>query len=332
MAQARVSAGRPSVLDVAAACGVSPSTVCRALNSRADINEATRAQILAACTRLGFTKNSAASVLRRRQSDVVACLMPDLGNELFMEKLHVLKAAVRQAGYGWRLYTYQDTAEAARLLSEITGTRPSGLILGAALTAEQRRFLLQNGLPTVAYDRDEPGLDGVVLDREPGVFEVVDHMLAQGRRRLLMLGFGLDSERGRGCRRALAKHGLPVDETRVWNVPFGRDLYGYGYEQTRAAAARLAFDAVHAVNDAAATGVLRALHELGRPVPQAVAVSGFDDILVAAHTIPSLTTVAQPKEEMASAAVQLLQRRIRDPRLCRQVVALATRAVIRESG
>ena len=86
-----------------------------------------------------------------------------------------------------------------------------------------------------------------------------------------------------------------------------------GYrEMTRLLARRPDLDAVFAASDLMAAGAIRALRDRGRRVPADVAVVGFDDAPIASHTLPTLTTVRQPLDEMTSAAVDLLLRRVRD--------------------
>ncbi len=323
---------RPSVTAVARACGVSPSTVCRALNTVGDINAATRDRILACCARLGYSRDAAASAMRGRRPPVVACLMPDQGHELYMDKLFHLKEQVRQAGFLWRFYGYADPVEGEGYFREILESRPVGLIFNLALNPEQLRRLRAAELPTVAYDLELPGLDGVVLDRQAGCQAAAARLLERGRRRILLLGSGLDSDRGRGYIAAHAAAAVPMDPKLVVDRPFGRDLFEYGWRETTDALRRTRVDALFAVNDAAAIGALHALRAAGLQTPQDVAVIGFDDIMAAAHAAPPLTTVVQPKAELAAQSVRLLLRRQQHPAAARRVLRLATTLCIRESA
>jgi len=322
----------PSVIDVARLCDVSPSTVCRALNGKADINKETKRRILAACAELGYTKNRGASNLRIGRSTTIACLFSDHANELFIEKLHFLKTEVVAAGYTPRIYSYREQDEAARFLAEIVSSRPAGLIADLHPDAEMKRLIRANRLAVVCYDRDVPGMDCVVLDRRAGSREAVRHLIEQGRTRIALLGAHVDSERGMGYAEALQEARIPIAAELVLDAPFARDLFRYGCEQIGAAWPALRFDALYTVNDASAIGAIRALSELGARVPEDVAVVGFDDIMVGAVTVPSLSTVRQPKEEMALASVRFLANRLADYEHPRQSVRLETRLVVRESS
>jgi LacI family transcriptional regulator len=318
-------------VDIARATGVSPSTVCRALNGKGEIHVRTKRKVLAASTRLGYVRNAAASNLRLGRADTIACLMPDGDNELLIDKLHHLKCEARAAGFRWRISPYRDEAERDALLHELVASRSAGLVVKGRLDPQTCRALGER-MPVVAYDEDVPELDSVVLDRACGVRDAVSYLLGKGRRRLLLLGGGAKGERGLGYRDAHRSAHVRVDAGLVVDEPFGRDLYSYGYHQARAALERAPFDAIVAVNDACAIGAMRALREAGVGVPARVSVVGFDDIMVSRYTTPSLTTVAQPVAEMAARALELLMKRMARRRAPRRVARLATSLIVRESA
>ncbi|MBN8215193.1 MAG: LacI family DNA-binding transcriptional regulator [Spirochaetes bacterium] len=323
----------PSVLDVAREARVSPSTVSRALNGTGEIAPETRARILAACEALGYTKNSAAAALRGRPSRAVAALMPSQEHERFLEKIHALRVAAGEAGFDWRLESYRDAREGERLLLDLVASRPAALILSGLLPDDDlRQRILEERLATVLYDSAAPGWDEVILDREAGSAEAVRHLLVAGKRRILLLGASLESERGRGWRRAHEAFGLAVDTRLVWDRPYPRNLHLWGLEQGRELASLPGIDGVFAVNDAAALGVLRALHEAGRRVPEEVAVIGLDGIQAGEVSVPSLTTVEQPCEAMARAALELLVRRRGDFQAPHERRLLAPFLRVRESA
>ncbi|MDD2707825.1 MAG: LacI family DNA-binding transcriptional regulator [Verrucomicrobiae bacterium] len=323
---------RPSVIDIARRCKVSPSTVCRALNRGHEINAKTRARILQACDRLGYCKDNAASSLRLKQSNTLACLMPDLENELFVEKLHFLKASCRAAGFDWQLASFQNQEEAENQLRRLVSSRPAGIILSCALSDSMRHLIARNQIPVAGCDLDDPLCDCVALDRIAGCRQAINHLFQQQRRRILLLGSSLKNERGIAYQQAHDEHQIPIDPALIHAIPFARNLYEYGHEQTRARLKQSSFDAIFAVNDACAIGAMRALHEAGLSVPGQVAVVGFDNIMAAPFHRPSLTTVAQPKEELAQQSIAFLMARIQKPSIPRQFIRLPTQLIVRESS
>ena len=322
----------PSVLDVARLSGVSPSTVCRVINKRLNVSEKARTSVLEACSALGFKKNAAASMLRLRKSDVIACLMPDNTNEMFIDKIDNLKRAVLAMGRHWRLHSFHGDEEAFKLLGEIVAGRPAGAIIGSQLNEEASLLLDSNDVSVVCYDCDDPRYDSVALNRSAGICEAVAHILERGKRNMLVLGFTLDSERGEGCVKAFEQAGLPPSLISVHCPTWERDLFSYGYHSIDSALDKYRFDSVMAINDACAIGAMRRLTERGFKIPDEISVLGFDDIMVSSFTNPSLSTVSQPKEQMALAVTDFLSKRLADPSLPRQFVRLSTKFVRRESA
>ncbi len=323
--------GTVNVVEVARACGVSPSTVCRALNGRADISRKTRGLILRYCAKAGYSKNLSASLLRSRTSDAFVAIMPDFSNELFIDKLYALKRQVISSGRAWQLRSFGSAGEAEKLFLETAGARPAGIISAFQPGSETRKIIRRNRIAAVFFDCDARGFDSVVLDRRKGVFDAVRHMIRKGRKRILLLGSGLEGERGLAYSDAHAASGIRIDRSLIISKPFGHNLFEYGYDETKAVLGKIPFDGIMAVNDACAIGAMRALSEHGLRIPQDASVCGFDDIMVSRYTVPSLTTVSQPTDKMAEAAVGLLLRRISSPESRRRTASLATCLIVRES-
>lgn len=320
---------------VAKACGVSPSTVCRALNGRGDINEKTRDAVLAACARLGFVKSAAAGALRAKRDRLIGCLAPDRCHELFIEKLYHLKRNALENGFRWQLHGYQDTktlAEAFRLTLE---TRPSGVVVCEnPLGPLELELADKNETALVFFDTDAApsDRDSVSLDRESGLYDAARALLRNGRRAIALLGYCRPEDaRERAWRRAHADLGLAPREDLAFADPWDHDLFAYGYETAKKALAQAEPDAMMVVNDAAAIGAIRAIREAGKTVPGDIAVVGFDNIMAGAYVSPALTTVSQPKEEMARLAIAFLLQRIAHPETPPQRARLKTSRVARES-
>ncbi|MBN1864551.1 MAG: LacI family DNA-binding transcriptional regulator [Victivallales bacterium] len=321
---------KPNVVLVARECGVSPSTVCRALNGKSDINEKTRERILESCRNLGYVRNSAARMLRKSLQESVACIVGDHHQELHQDKLFHLKRLISEAGFRWGIYP-TDSGSAGNVFRDVLCTAPAGIITqfepeGADLSAAVR-----NSVAVAGYDLYTSKFNSVSLDRETGVEQAIGHLLDTGRSRVMLLGDRVNGMRGRAYARTLGKRGIHLNPRLVLDAPFGRDLYSYGYECIRTLPKDLVFDAVLCINDACAIGAVRAFHERGISVPRDVAVVGFDNIMVSSYCVPSLTTVAQPVVEMAQTCVQLLLQRLSRPksRVCSKV--LDTKLVVRES-
>jgi DNA-binding LacI/PurR family transcriptional regulator len=176
------------------------------------------------------------------------------------------------------------------------------------------RQLERAGVPTVLVGRPigRSRLPYVDADNRGGAREGVEYLLEQGRQTIATIAgpsnmcAGID--RLDGYRDALEGAGVGVRKTLVGEGDFFEES-GHR-EMTRLLSRRPDIDAVFAASDLMAVGALRALRDSGRRVPDDVAVVGFDDAPIASHTLPTLTTIRQPLDEMTTAAAGLLLSRI----------------------
>ncbi|HAU38128.1 MAG TPA: hypothetical protein DCX07_10500, partial [Phycisphaerales bacterium] len=269
----------PNVVVIARKCGVSPSTVCRALNGKTDISAKTRAKVLDLTRKLGYVRNSAARSLRSSTRNVVACIMGDYHHELYQDKIFHLKRLVSERGLGWSIHlTTQESFGA--VFNDVLGNAPAGIITQFEPSLDDIDIAGKNGVQLVGYDMFSSRMSCVSLDRIKGVEDAVRHLISSGRDRILLLGERTDSARGGAYKRALSGLGTPFRRELVVDMPFGRDLYSYGYDRISELPETVDFNAILAVNDACAIGAIRALREKNLQVPDKVAVIGFDNILV----------------------------------------------------
>ncbi len=326
---------RKGVVDIAKICAVSPSTVCRALNDRSDINEKTRARILAACRKYGYSRNQAASGLRQKTSTVIAGLMPEATHELFIEKVAALKNNVLNAGYVWRFYSYQNAEECVLFFNEIVSSRPAGIVLTCPVDSDMKRLIKQNGIPVVCYDQNTPGLDSVAQNRARGYFDACTYLIKRGRKKIALIGVDKktsESLRLTGYQNALKNAGIAMDNSLIITDAFGTNVFDYGYHIAKKIYGSLDFDACLTVNDACAIGMMRFFSEIGALVPSDIAVIGFDDLMVSSFVRPALTTLAQPKTDMADASIDQLLHRIRNFSAKRQFLEFVPVLKERESA
>jgi LacI family transcriptional regulator len=178
-----------------------------------------------------------------------------------------------------------------------------------------------------------PGVPATVVDydNEGGAFALTSHLLSGGHRRVAYLGrvpgLSTSAQRIAGFTRAHELLGLAPDPDLILDGVFSRS---YGYQATRELlASGREFTAVFAATDMIATGVIQAVRESGRRIPDDIAVAGYDDIPVARDVYPTLTTVHVPQEELGRAAVRLALHRDELPD--GQHLVLGTHVVLRES-
>jgi DNA-binding LacI/PurR family transcriptional regulator len=291
------SARRPaSILDVAAAAGVSYQTVSRVINGHPSVRPATRQQVLAAIEQLGFRPNRAARVLRGAGARSVTVLTPNTSLYGYQAALQGIEEAARAAGFsvGVRVVDSEEPAGVAAAVKRavepggslivIAYDRGGTLALDAVPPGIPMAAMVET--PAVAPAPDKPW---VWLDDRKAAAGATRYLLALGHRTVHYLAIPSStrtSQRQAGWRQALEEAGAPVPAP----VPCGWTPRS-GYQTGQRLAGDPAVTAVLCGNDDLALGVMRALHAAGLSVPGDVSVVGFDDTPVAEFLTPPLTTV-----------------------------------------
>jgi LacI family transcriptional regulator len=303
---------RVTIADVARRAGVSKATVSRVLNAKADVDVLTARRIREVIEETGYVPSSRAVGLARGRTRTVGLLVPSLTWPWVGQVVQGVVDVLEPGGYGVLLYTCNRGDESLRhFVAQVSGSAFDGLlVVEPEDTLDYIRQLHRKGLPVVLIDdrAHDPDFPSVATTNREGGADAGRHLTAAGRRRPAVvtgpIRFGCVHDRLAGFREAVAEAGVTLDERQV--------IVGDFTERSgRAAVAQLLesgipFDSVFAHNDLSAAGVLRALRESGRRVPEDVAVIGFDDVPVARLTEPGLTTVRQPLREMGKAAAGLL--------------------------
>ncbi|MFG3203616.1 LacI family DNA-binding transcriptional regulator [Streptomyces sp. NPDC048192] len=333
-------AARPRIKDVAEYAGVSPKTVSNVINNFEHVSERTRAAVQEAIDALGYRVNIAGRQLRQGRTGMITLAVPELDVAYFAELAkHVMAEAGRR---GRTVLLHQTGAARDRELAALHGfdaqfsdgviLSPLSLLPRDLATRDRRLPVVLLGERSAKGGTDHVGIDNVLAARE-----ATEHLLARGRRRIAVIGGalrgpqGTDRLRTEGYREALKAAGLPFDAGLV--VPVEAFHWQDGLRAAGALMAREQRpDALLCLNDHLALGALRALHEHGCSVPGDLDVVGFDDIEASRFSVPSLTTVAPDKREIARVAVSLLLERIDDPDTAavRDHVA-GHRVIVRES-
>ncbi|MBS7741953.1 MAG: LacI family DNA-binding transcriptional regulator [Chelatococcus sp.] len=316
-AVAEPPAGRPvTIIDVASAAGVSPMTVSRVLNSRGGASAETRARVLEIAGALNYRPNSFAKNLRIDRSKVVGIVVPDIANPFFPEIIRGAELAARPAGY--TLLTsnvVEDPAREEEVIGTLLERRVDGIILCSARLEEKRLLRAIDGhRAVVLINRVVPRrIAGTIeIDYASGVETLVEKLIAQGRSRFafasgLSTSYGGQKRRG-GLDRALARHNLAL----VTEVSSSPDLAG-GTEVGRALLPhRGEIDALICYNDLIAIGAMSVMKDKGIAVPEEIAVTGCDDIPVAALVSPALTTLRVAKQDLGELAMRMLLDRIEE--------------------
>jgi LacI family transcriptional regulator len=328
----------PTIETVAAAAGVSKTTVSHVLSGRRPVARDTRARVERVIEELGFRPSAVARSLSIARSHTVGLLVPDVTNPFYPALARGLQEAVREAGYLALLADAGGSADRERaFVEEAVSRRVDGLVLATVqLAPADLEPAHAAGLDVVAIGPQlaGAGADVVSADDVRIAADAVAHLVARGHRRIATVAGPADAEPGRGrlqgFRDAVRRHGLAPDDAPVRHGAFTREG---GREATAELLALPAPPtAVFCANDLMAIGALDALRAAGLRVPADVAVIGVDDIDAAALVHPALSTVRVPAQEIGHAAGQLLLTRLGGAvPPARQTVLVAHELIARDS-
>lgn len=308
-----------TIKDVADHAGVSIATVSRVLNQSGRVSPDLEVRVHEAVRILNYRPNILARQLRRAESATVGVLIPDSSNPYFAELGKGIEDVCFENGYTVVLCNTAESADkASSYLSTLYQQRAAGFVV---VTPREMitdlSELVSKGVPIVLADRPLPtfayGVDSVSSDNYGGAQQAIEHLIVCGHRRIGLIVGNLDlntiKNRWRGVVDTLDRAGIALDRGLVYEQGDYLPQSGYSGAQMLMQQAS-APTAIFCFNDLMALGVLNYAQSHGVRVPDQLSVIGFDDILLAAYTVPGLTTIAQPKYELGRNVAELLLRRI----------------------
>lgn len=303
---------RPTIDDVARVAGVSRATASRALNGQPGASAASRERVAQAVAQLGYRADEAARELasgRRRTIDLVIYTCEDdkrwLGADPYYGRILAgLLPALDREGLPLHIRRI-DPEDALSQVVALAAQVTAGAVLVSVPPALASRFTRRARGPVVSLTPAGEVAPTVSAANRDGAAAAIGHLKSLGRRRIAAVHGPDDNEcavaRRLGHIDAAAELGIPVIE-----APGDFDREG-GYRATvRLLESHPDLDGLFVTSDVMAAGAVQALTDHGRRIPQDVALVGFDDSIAATYANPPLTTIRQPVEDMAAAAIEAL--------------------------
>jgi len=294
-----------TILSVAAAAGVSKSTVSRVMNDTPNVDPQIVIRVRDAAARLGYRPSGTAQNLSRGRTGIVGVLVPDLANPLFATILKGISAEAELDGYRTLVADANEQPDAElRHLNELARQSDGLILCGPRMSMPDLASLAELDVPIVVVNRRPAGnlFPSVTVDSREAVADLCRHLDALGHTHLCYLSgpphAAADGERWSALKSSVRSR------TKLTRVAAGAMLD----DGHAAAEAALATGATCLIgfNDLVALGAVARLQELGITVPDQISVAGFDDIVYARFTSPGLTTVAMPMTEFGQEAWRLL--------------------------
>ncbi|MBA6438005.1 LacI family DNA-binding transcriptional regulator [Streptomyces sp. GMR22] len=331
----RATAGGGAVMaDVARRAGVSGQTVSRVLNDHPRVRPETRERVREAMRELGYRPTASARTLASGRSRTLGVISFDAARFGPAATLAGINEAAQEAGYlvSTIALTAADQAAVRGAVDRLLGQGTDGIIAIAPQRSVGEALVeADHGRPMVTLDKSFGARFPVVAgDSASGARQATEHLLRLGHRTVRHIagpvGWIAAEARVDGWRAALRDAGAAAHEPL-----FGDWSADSGYDLGRSVAHDPDATAVFVSNDQMAVGVLRALHEAGRRVPEDVGVVGYDDIPEAAHLLPPLTTVRTDFAEIGRRCLSLMLDQLERTPEPGVRVTIPTELVLRES-
>ncbi len=325
-----------TIKEVAKAAQVSVATVSRVLNHDKNVSEKTRIHVAKVIEDLGYTPNILGRNLRRKNTGRILVLMPSLSNQFLSGVIRGMETEAGKRGLQVIISATHNNREIEKGYLEMLPNRSvDGIILlGSTLGAEE---LEQQGkeYPLVMCSEWSEGtpLSAVGIDNRKAGYDAVMALTEGGRRRIAIIS---NEEvysarlRTEGYCQALMQRGIQIRKEYIINH------YEYTYRAGMGACRKLMDlseppDAIFAVSDELAAGVVKELLSRGIMPGQEVDVLGFDNTTMSQIVTPTISTVSQPRKKIGAAAVALLAEKIENLEAPSRLVLLPHELVLRES-
>ena len=331
-----------NIKDIALHCGVAISTVSRVLNDHPDVSEETREKVLRAVKELHYIPNTSARNLVRTSSDTIALLVKGVNNPFFAKLIKVIDREITQRGYTLELHHMDTSEDELRVGAQLTNERKliGILFLGGRFNYSPEEMALINA-PSVfcTYTNSFGTLDAgsyssVAIDDKQAARDAVETLITLGHRKIAILtdndnDKSISELRFQGYKDALASHGISFDPNLVACTGTFSDMRAIYEATSRLIERDPAFTAIFAIADLMAIAAIKALNDHGIRVPENCSVVAIDGLELSEYTLPTLTTLVQPAEEMGLACAKMIIELIEHPGKNKQ---FAFQTVLRPGG
>jgi len=302
-----------SIYDIAKRAGVSPSTVSRALEDHTRIGAATRKRIQELAREMNYIPSTVAKSLAKNKTWTIGMVLATISDPFMGRVVEGVEQTALEANFNVFISTSQnDRQREIAVIETLQKRRVDGIIVIAShLFDGSPRFFDRSRVPIVSINEQNPGknMHFVAVDDVHGTGLAVGHLIALGHHRIGYVSIPnrpqSNQHRFKGYQDALEAADIAVDPALIFSSHTIEDharAGEAGLEPLLAAGASAAF----CYNDTAAIGLLAACHKRGISVPGDFSIIGFDDIDLAAYTMPQLTTIRQPRFELGRMAMGMM--------------------------
>ena len=327
-----------TIYDIARHLDISATTVSRGLKDHPSINIKTRKKIAETARQLGYRSNTFASSLRSKRTQTLGVIVPRLNSNFMSSVLAGMENAASREGYN--LIIAQSLEHADKEMENaqtMFNKRVDGLLVSLAYGTQSIRHFdvfFSKKIPVIFFDRvaAHPDSTSIIIDNYTAAYQVVEHLIQQGCKRIMHLGGNMQlnvySERLRGYKQALLDNKLSYELVLTGNLTeeCGTEIAAQILKM------KTKPDAVFCANDTAAVYCMIALKTAGIRIPRDIAFAGFNNDPISKVIEPNLTTVNYPGYNMGQAAVTSLANHLNGDTNIINTVVLRSELIIRASS
>ena len=322
--------------------GLSISTVSRALNDHPDISAGTKKRVKKLAEKYNYVPNVLASGFRSHRSHILGVIVPNISHFFTTT---ILKGILEEAErLGYRVIISEsknDQQKQTEMLTTMIHFGVDGILLALARKTRSVDAILKilARIPLVMFDKvsDKIPCTQVVINEEEAAYHAVEHLINTGKRRIAIIKEterSFNSEkRYEGYLRALREYKIPIDEKIVLSTEDISMTKGKMMANVLLSLKKRP-DAIFAITDSAAIGVIKALNKFRVEIPKEIAVVGFSNSVSSTIISPALSTVDQPGNKIGRTAVKYLIDEVEDPKedLITKTVEIKTHLIVRDSS
>ncbi len=335
-----------TIKDIAKMCGVGVSTVSRAINDKPGISAETKEKILKVIEESNYVPNNSARNLKRSENEIIAVLVQGINNSFFNPIISEFEKFIQEKNYTFILQQIDEYKDEVSVALELEKEKKlKGIVFLGGMFHKSKTKLDKISVPFVLCTVSAPegknfrGVPSVSVDDEKESFKIVDYLCSLGHKNIAIFSStevdeGIGYHRMQGYKKALKKNNIAYFNTNVYNLLDGNERYSEksGYiTAKKMLKSESKCTAIFAVNDSVAIGACRAIYEAGFNVPGDYSVVGYDGLDISRYYIPSITTIRQPVEEMAKAALKILFKMINGEESINQNIIFPGQLIIGES-
>lgn len=326
-----------TIRDVAKLANVSTATVSRIINGKGEASPETIRRVQQVIKEVGYRPNSIAKSLSKRNSNMIALIIPTLNNPFFPELVQAIEIAASKHGYNLYLCNSEDQrSKVEYYLDSIIDHYACGAIINSLhVNEEDLKRLEERGIPTITIDRTQFShpYSAIGVNHKDGGYQAVSHLIKNNNCKKIVFLSGSDGEKSsldrlEGYRDALKENKITDFETIV-----------YGNFETISGYAAInelietgcEFDGIFSSNDAMAFGAIRACIDAGLKVPEDVKIIGYDNVLLSSYFYPTLTTISQHKSRIGEITIEELDRLIKKSNSKPKKYHLSPDLIVRDS-